>query len=133
MTLEKALITHMLANTEIRPILGSRIFGGMVPIESVLPALGFMLNSEGRIRSLNDGNVISADLHFNFWAKRLPNGYTTVVDLAEKLAKSYDRKRQFLTGVEVLGMFLQNESDIQDDEAKAVGRLQVYNIIYIES
>jgi hypothetical protein len=129
MTLEEGLLNNMLTDANIIAKVSNRVWVSMMPIQTKLPAIMFVRGKAKRMRAFNTCNLVSCMIFFNVWGRNA----TEAIQISEVVRKAYDNKSGNFDSIRILGMFLQDESDIYEDELKAFGRLLTFEIIYAES
>lgn len=132
MTLERELIDYLLGISELSSLVSGRIMAGILSVEAKLPAISFIVKSSSNARPLTGCAIATPMVDFNIWAERTKDGYSKSVEIGQILKENLDGQVEFLDTVKVLGAFFQDEKDLVDEQAVAVGRGQVFKIIYAE-
>jgi len=107
--IQDALRTYLLADTTLSSRVGGRLYPNeRAPQGSVYPQITYHRVARGHGHHLTGANGLKSPLfQFDIFTER----YTEAQDVVNALVARIDGKRETMTGVEVLGCFVQDDFD----------------------
>lgn len=127
MFLEEALKTHLAANAALTALVSARIYPGILPQNSALPAVVYQKVSAVPEGVSHDGpaGLVESRLQFSVMGAKYSD--VKAVSAAVKRAmRPLEKNPMDLSGLRVAGAYLENETDIPEpNDVEALSRSHV--------
>lgn len=131
--IESALRTHILGDTDITNLVGQRMYPVKLPQDPTMPAISYFRVSGIRHKSYGGPSGLAGPrIQIDAWAGE-PSGYKTAKELADLIRKRLDGFSGLLGTDRIWGAFLENDTDMYEDETKLHRVSQDYFVWYKET
>jgi len=127
--IEEAIRNKLLNDANVSALVGTRIYTNEIPQKPTYPVILYeQINSERDFTMQGPSGIVTTSIQIRAY----DSNYSGVKDLTTKIRQVLNGLTETILGVNIFGIFLQNESDEYDEDLEINSTILDYSISHDE-